>query len=406
MYQNNISHNIFDKLPLKDLENIPQSADILAQESSVISQDSFESYKLDFFAIWHTKITDQQHELVLKEKIGLYNASLTKHEMYEQLVANANMKNLEEWGKKGFITSNSNLRNLPTLMPSYHHPLLPGQGHPFDNIQENLLRIGDPVLISHYSLDKKFAYVITNARINGFVRVEDLAYISDELANEIMQENFAMIVNDNTPANYGENYLTTLEIGCFLPIKNNQLHLPTRTLSGQVQLVEITTPAENYILKPYEKKLAQLKPLINKLINQPYGWGGYLRLRDCAQLVKDYMALFGHHLPIFSAQQSLSGKQIELRGKSRQEKIDLIKKLPPYFSLLYCPGHIVIYLGLYKNILMVFHAVWGMALFHQEQEYRYIIGKSVITSLEYGRELEGFNENYSLLAKLTKAITI
>ncbi len=397
----NISRNIFDQVPLQDLTNIPQSADILTKESSAISQSSFANYKLAFFAIWHTAINDYQHFLPLPEKIGLYDAIFARHSI-EQLVINANMQNLGQVSQKGLITSNSNLRNLPTLMPSYHHPFLPGQGHPFDNIQENLLRIGEPLLISHYSLDKKFAYVITNAKICGFVRVEDIACLSDLLAAEIMSKDFAMIVNDNSAVSYQQTYITTLELGCFLPIENNQLLLPIKTLSAQVQLIAITTKAENYITTPYEKKLLHIKPLINSLINQPYGWGGYLRLRDCAQLVKDYFALFGHHLPIFSAQQSLSGKQIALS----EPKIDLIKTLPPYFSLLYCPGHIVIYLGLYQNSPIVFHAVWGMALFHQNQEYRYIIGKSVITSLTYGSELAGYEQQYSLIGKLSKAIII
>jgi SH3 domain (SH3b1 type)/NlpC/P60 family len=401
MDYNNISRNIFDQAPLQDLKTIPQSADILAKESSAISQTSFANYKLDFFVIWHSAINDYQHFLPLPEKIGLYDAIFARHNI-EQLVTNANMQSLGQVSQKGLITSNSNLRNLPTLMPSYHHPFLPGQGHPFDNIQENLLRIGEPILISHYSLDKKFAYVITNAKICGFVRVEDIAYLSDLLAAEIMSKDFAMIVNDNSTVTYKQTYVTTLELGCFLPTENNQLLLPIKTLSAQVQLIAITTKAENYITTPYEKKLLNIKPLINKLINQPYGWGGYLRLRDCAQLVKDYFALFGHHLPIFSAQQSLSGKQIALS----EPKIDLIKTLPPYFSLLYCPGHIVIYLGLYQNSPIVFHAVWGMSLFHQNQEYRYIIGKSVLTSLTYGSELAGYEQQYSLIGKLSKAIII
>ncbi|WP_419672936.1 hypothetical protein [Aliarcobacter butzleri] len=61
----------------------------------------------------------------------------------------------------------------------------------------------------------------------------------------------------------------------------------------------------------------------------------------------------------------------------------------------------MLYLGIKDNEPMVVHNVWSVRLKDKNnKEFRHIIGKSTITTLEPGKELEGFDDNSNILNKV------
>ena len=83
-------------------------------------------------------------------------------------------------------------------------------------------------------------------------------------------------------------------------------------------------------------------------------------------------------------------------------KLEAIKKeAKPFETLLYLKGHILLYVGLYNGEPAVLHTVWGIRTADTDgKEGRHIVGKTVISSLHLGRELEGYRREYSLLHRI------
>ena len=85
-----------------------------------------------------------------------------------------------------------------------------------------------------------------------------------------------------------------------------------------------------------------------KCLGDRYGWGGMLESRDCSSYIREVYRCFGLILPRNTSEQvRMSVRKIELTGRRCPEKERILKKLEPG-TLLYFPGHVMMYLG-YEN---------------------------------------------------------
>ena len=146
--------------------------------------------------------------------------------------------------------------------------------------------------------------------------------------------------------------------------------------------------------------------LIKELINEPYGWGG-LNGRDCSSLTKDFLSSFGYPMQRNSHAQKQNGRYISLKHKSNKAKKEIIKKYGvPFLSLIYLRGHITLYVGIKNNEPMILHNIWAVRIMKNGKEARYKIGKSIISSLEVGSNIEGFIPNQSILSRAEGLIVL
>ena len=130
--------------------------------------------------------------------------------------------------------------------------------------------------------------------------------------------------------------------------------------------------------------------------------GGLYEERDCSSTLRDFYAPFGIWLPRNSSQQAKIGKIISLESLSLQQKREKIKKeAVPFETLLYKKGHILLYLGVYKGKITVLHNAWGIRTLDKGKEGRRVLGKTIISSLELGKELKDYDEESGLLAKIS-----
>jgi len=84
----------------------------------------------------------------------------------------------------------------------------------------------------------------------------------------------------------------------------------------------------------------------------------------------------------------------------------IIKNAIPFKTLIYLPGHIMIYVGEKNNEPLVFHNMWGVKTLDSDGNYgRNIIGKAAVTTLRPGSELNNYVEKYSVLRRI-KSITM
>lgn len=317
---------------------------------------------------------------------------------FEAQKENANFDALSSISAYAVTSTNTALRNFPTDEPIFLNPQTPGEGYPFDYLQESTLSIAHPLFVSHLSKDRAWAFVSDDA-VWGWVKVEDIKFISDEEALAYQKSSFVTIKTDKMPVyDKGGNFLFYSRVGAILPV----LAQDDKNYYGKIyvrnSLKEYILPKSESALFPLKFNDSNLKTLLSSLLAQPYGWGGVDKLRDCSLFTKDLLASFGVWLPRNSRAQANMGEKISLKGLSNAEKSKEIKeKGVPYLTLVHLPGHIMLYAGYKGDDIYVVHDAWGIKT---ENNGRALIGATAITTLNIGQNRSDIQNANLLISKV------
>jgi hypothetical protein len=160
-------------------------------------------------------------------------------------------------------------------------------------------------------------------------------------------------------------------------------------VDGQAAIREGFLPAGAGGPWPLPATRRTLATLINRLLDQPYGWGGLYGDRDCSATLQDLFAPIGIGLPRNSARQMESGRFVSFEGLAPMEKErTLLARGVPFMTLVGSAGHILLYLGRRDGRAVVLHTLWGIRTrTRREGDGRHVIGRTVITTLQPGLEL-------------------
>ena len=295
-------------------------------------------------------------------------------------------------------SANTAVRNFPTDEPIFLNPQTPGEGYPFDYLQESTLSIAHPLFVSHFSKDRAWAFVSDDA-VWGWVKVEDIKFISDEEALAYQKSSFVTIKTDKMPVyDKGGNFLFYSRVGAILPV----LAQDDKNYYGKIyvrnMLREFVLPKSFSALFPLKFNDSNLKTILSSLLTQPYGWGGVDKLRDCSLFTKDLLASFGVWLPRNSRAQANMGEKINLKGLSNAAKSKEIKeKGVPYLTLVHLPGHIMLYAGYKGDDIYVVHDAWGLKTTNNG---RALIGATAITTLNIGQNRSDIQSANLLISKV------
>ena len=106
-------------------------------------------------------------------------------------------------------------------------------------------------------------------------------------------------------------------------------------------------------------------------------------------MTRDLFAPFGLWLPRNSGEQAGAGKFISFKNLPDAEKEALIVRQGiPWRTLLWTPGHIMLYIGIHQGKPLIFHNFWSIKTRDaQGRRGRIIIGHAAVTTLHPGREL-------------------
>ena len=121
--------------------------------------------------------------------------------------------------------------------------------------------------------------------------------------------------------------------------------------------------------------------------------GGLNGSRDCSATLRDLFAPFGIWLPRNSSEQARQGGGVinlkRLRPEIRKEQI--LSRGIPFLTLLWEPGHIMLYVGSVQDEILVFHNFWSVKARDRKGrvQQKVIVGQAAITTLHPGEELEG-----------------
>jgi len=285
-------------------------------------------------------------------------------------------------------------------------PSLAGEGFPFDYIQNSSINPSTPIYISHYSKDKQWVFIFSSFTY-GWLKSDEVVVIEDKYTTlwqnaqqvYISQEGVPLLTTTGKPLfdsrigmlfaliKESEDTFSVLTVTSY---KNNQAFFNETKISKNIaSKAFLTFNAKN------------INKIINEVSKTKYGWGGLFEQRDCSSTTMDYFSPFGVYLPRNSSKQSQVGEFINLSNLSNTDKIKMIKdKAVPFKTLLYKKGHILLYVGTYKDDIIVFHNIWGIKTIKDKEEGRFIIGRTVFSTLKIGNNLKYYDKNAELLSNL------
>ena len=119
-----------------------------------------------------------------------------------------------------------------------------------------------------------------------------------------------------------------------------------------------------------------------KRLGDRYGWAGMYYANDCSGIAREIFACFGFEFPRNGKAQirMTSMQTLEIAEKTDKEKLEILSEVPAG-SLLYFPGHLMIYLGTDNDTPYVISAVGSMATADMAEGESIAVNSVIINSL-------------------------
>jgi cell wall-associated NlpC family hydrolase len=326
---------------------------------------------------------------------------------FKLMLLEANFDHYGKVSKPGIVIRTSSIRNFPTKKPVFKNFSIAGEGYPFDYAQNSITTSNEPVLISHYSTTKEWVYVITSYT-SGWLSTHDVALIGSDIIDKWAKARQAMVLEDDVPFyDLDHQFVSNSRLGMMLPImkvENDTYQgiIATDKSDGFVTFSIVRIPKNISISEPIPVKPQSIAVMAKSLMNKPYGWGGLYENRDCSSTLRDMFKPFSLWLPRNSKEQAKVGRVIDLSLlKPKQKEKEIIANAVPFQTLIYKPGHIMLYVGSEKGKAIVLHNMWGVTTVNKKIKERNIIGRTIISTLHVGKELKGYSQKDTFLHQIT-----
>ncbi len=393
---------------ISDLELLATTANDDSIDSQKASKDFFDKYFKPWSAskVSFSKIEAMWGQSYKSKKVYLENHQLATKEWFDKQIENSNFDNYNTLVKKAIILVNTNIRVLPTNSPMFYDPTQPGEGFPFDYNQNSAIKINTPIMVSHLSKDRAWAY-IESGNVGGWVEIATIAFVDKNFIQEFKNSNYFVSVKEKFPI-YDPIFREYVKVATIFPKKENQYIIAKKDDAQNAVITYINLNDDEVEAMPLAFNIQNRIKIAKQLIDEPYGWGGFLNNRDCSSFTQDYFAVFGKYLHRNSKSQISNGKYLEVSNLSNDEKKEFIKKNGiPFSTLVYLKGHIMMYIGIKNNEPLVMHNMWSIRLKDETgKKYRHIVGKATITTLEPGLGMKDYDEDGNILKKVEGIIIL
>jgi cell wall-associated NlpC family hydrolase len=361
-------------------------------------------FDLQYFAPWHR--TEPRHTPALaswgfREYGGNpgYGKGSLPHppDWIRKLAANAHLDDYPQGIFPAVTVTRTDFRHFPTRESHFNHPTGPDREDSFDNLQVSSAPEGMPVLVTLVSRDRKWFLTETN-HILGWVPATDIAAVDPEFMKTWENGRYITIDRDKTPVRDGKTVLYRAPLGAVFPkvvedADRTWIWTAARDARGKALLRKAAVAKEAAADKPLPFTPRNVARLSRELAGEPYGWGGLGGKRDCSALVRDIFTPFGLWLPRNSSEQAVAGRFTSFKGLSPAEKEALIvREGAPWRTLLWTPGHIMLYIGVHQGKPLIFHNFWSIRTQDAHgKKGRVIVGRASVTTLRPGRELRNLD---------------
>jgi putative gamma-D-glutamyl-L-diamino acid endopeptidase-like protein/SH3 domain containing protein/NlpC/P60 family protein len=408
---------------IQDLSRIPQDlAPLAALAGDRIAigagcrEQLLEEFKKRYFSRWTSSAplydSAESRDFMNKEIRGAWygtNKRKVPRKQMQEFLENCALDSFPSRNDTAIAVAPGHLRGLPTHLPFYER----SDGAPFDMLSNPQLKLNEPLRVLHTSKDGVWLFV-ENGYSNGWLEKRDVALVDAEFIDSWMRAPHLVMVRDYQPVSDGRGVGTyPAKIGTILPLAQEgkeywEVKVASAGEGGKAEIRPSRIPREAAAPFPLTFSKENVVPIGNQLLGQLYGWGESYALRDCSALLRDFFLPFGIWLPRTSADQIASLPQrLELAALAPAQKEEAIRsKGLPFLSLVYKPGHIMLYAGEDKDGRpLVFHSAWSIALQEGEGRQTKVVGISAVTSMEPGKEL-GLAPGRSLLERATELGTV
>ena len=397
----------------RELNKVPQNNLAFVQENQakqkLISNENAAKLRADylkkFYLPWTAPFTWQSKSTIKNDVTKIIHAfksnpgwdanqNLHNKTWIKNIELNLNLGNYPNKQQRAITIRITTLRVLPTDSPSFSDWDAAGKSYPFDNLQTAYLGANIPLYILHTTRDKQWNLVITPYNCYGWIKSLDLATVNNVFINTWRQHRYVTALQDEKPLfDLQQRYRTSTEIGAIFPlIKTTPLfyHVLTAICDthGKAQTIVTKLSRKAAQIWPLELTKQNIASLANNFLGNPYGWGDLYNYRDCSETIRSLFAPFAVWLPRNSAAQAKTGKFISLKNLDNEQKQNLILKFgKPFTTLIWMPGHIMLYVGEKSGKIYVFHNPWGIHTVNYlgGKSGRAVIGRTVITPLDIGK---------------------
>ncbi len=407
-----------DRMPksvVADMKNIPQNPAFYANQIKPFSkakQNKLDKkYNKKYFKPWTlskldipTKDFGWEVRFVQRKPIYKSKGKKIPSSTYNKWIKNANYQNINTKRYNAITIKRTNVKALPTTKSFYRDPKRTGEGFPFDYNQNSALHLNVPLFISHYSLDKKWAFVRASYSF-GWVKSSDLAIVGEKFQKLFKNGKYAVVIKDNLRLYNKGKSVSIVKLGTIFPISRDKKHylVATKDTIGYAKIEKLKVIQNGIIAqKPLRFNSKNVGKLAKEFYGEPYGWGGGYECRDCSATTRDFLGVFGIFLRRNSGKQAKDGKSTYIKGLAKEDKKKkIIKDAEPFASLLHVPGHIVLYLGQYKGEPVIMHTYWGI---RKNDRSKLVTGRTIITTTEPGKERSDIREKSKLINTLKHII--
>jgi len=326
-----------------------------------------------------------------------------------------------EQKRRGIAVVNVQSRVLPTHQVHFYDYHIPGEGFPFDNLQQAVVWAGSPLYILAMTKDKSWYWVLT-PNVTGWVPSSAVAFVNDKFIDSWTQglkhrmmaliRTAAPLIDDGSQQFAFKGY-----IGMLLPAApsgSNQLMIPVADANRNALIRYARVRQADIAAVPLRATMQNFIQVMRQLIGRPYGWGGAYFFNDCSSELKNIFAVFGVWLPMHSSNQvdkdDYAIKVVDLSSASLEQRLAyLAEQGNPFTTIIYTGGHVFLYLGCYVNpddknspaVPLSYQNIWALhhSSLSRKKDVRVIIGKAVLLPL-----LPDYSENKTLISPANKAI--
>lgn len=265
-----------------------------------------------------------------------------------------------------------------------------------DRLQVAGLDLGESLIVLTQTKDKKWAYIISSVS-EGWIKTQDIAFTNRETISKWNNAKpFIVVINTKADIFLDKErrmYHDYIRMASKLPLiktfnyQINSIKIPMANKKGNLFFTEayINTSDINIGFLKYNQRNVLYQAF--KHLNSPYGWGGYSGEQDCSTFVRQLFGCFGFILPRNSSNQRKCGTnpvQINLTDSDYIKTNKIIKNAISGISLLYLPGHIMIYIGSENGTPYVIHSIWGTENYNQNGRAINFINRIVVSNLSIG----------------------
>jgi hypothetical protein len=353
-----------------------------------------------YFAPWHRTAPRHNAEMTawgFREYAGNpgYGRGGKPHprDWIVKMAVNARLKDYPQGIFPAVTVKRTDFRVLPTREPHTSSRENQVKGYPFDNLQESSVPMGLPVLVTLVSRDRKW-FLAETSHLLGWIQASDIAAVDAEFIQNWETGRSVAVIRDKTPLRDGKTIVYRAPLGAIFPkagedVDGIRIWTAMRDSRGKALLRMASVAKDAAADKPLPLTAGNVARLAREMAGEPYGWGGLGGKRDCSSLTRDLFAPFGLAMPRNSGEQAGAGKFAGIKNLSPAEKESLIvRQGVPWRTLLWKPGHIMLYIGVHRGKPLIFHNFWSVKTRDQEgKRGELIVGRASVTTLRPGSEL-------------------